>query len=196
MKKLFAQLRPLERRLAVGVLVVVIVVLNYWFVWPHRYDWENLKERLKTAQSQQARDEATIKELPKYQALVNGLQSQGGSVPPEDQSIDLLRTIMTQSQSSGVGLVNPGRSSTRTNEFFIEQTQNVNVTGNDGQLVDFLYKLGSSASMIRVRDLELTLDNTRQRLDAAVVLIASYQKNPPAAAPAKTGPKTATAPNK
>ena len=28
MKKYFAQLRPLERRLAVGVLVIVIVVLN------------------------------------------------------------------------------------------------------------------------------------------------------------------------
>ena len=35
MKKYFSQLRPLERRLAVAVLVVVIVVLNAWLIWPH-----------------------------------------------------------------------------------------------------------------------------------------------------------------
>ena len=35
MNKYFSHLRPMERRLAVGVIVVVIVVLNWWFVWPH-----------------------------------------------------------------------------------------------------------------------------------------------------------------
>ena len=35
MKKFFAQLRPMERRLAVGVLVVFILVLNWVFIWPH-----------------------------------------------------------------------------------------------------------------------------------------------------------------
>ncbi len=33
MKKYFAQLRPLERRMAVGVLVIFIVVLNWVFIW-------------------------------------------------------------------------------------------------------------------------------------------------------------------
>ena len=44
MKKYFAQLRPLERRLAIGVLVVVFLVLNYVFVWPHFSDWGNLHQ--------------------------------------------------------------------------------------------------------------------------------------------------------
>ena len=38
-KKFFAQLRPLERRLAVAVLVALFLVLNYIFVWPHFSDW-------------------------------------------------------------------------------------------------------------------------------------------------------------
>ena len=46
MKKYFAQLRPMERRLAVGVLVVVFLVLNCVFVWPHFSDWGNLRDRL------------------------------------------------------------------------------------------------------------------------------------------------------
>ena len=41
MKKFFAHLRPLERRLAVGVVVVLILVLNFVFIWPHFSDWSN-----------------------------------------------------------------------------------------------------------------------------------------------------------
>ena len=44
-KKYFSQLRPLERRLAVGVLVVLFLVLNYVFVWPHFSDFGKLRQR-------------------------------------------------------------------------------------------------------------------------------------------------------
>jgi hypothetical protein len=64
--------------------------------------------------------------------------------------------------------------------FFIEQVQNISVVATDQQLVDFLYKLGSGASMIRVRDLELQPDGPRQHLNANIRLVASYQKNPAA----------------
>ena len=57
MKKFFAQLRPLERRLAFGLLVVFVLVLNYLFIWPHFSD-EQLKGRLDTAQKELARDQA------------------------------------------------------------------------------------------------------------------------------------------
>ena len=52
-------------------------------------------------------------------------------------------------------------------------------------------KLGSGASMIRVRDLELQPDPPKQRLNANIRLVASYQKNRAAAPPAK--PSTAKA---
>jgi len=80
----------------------------------------------------------------------------------------------------------------RTNDaFFVEQVQNINVVATEAQLVDFLYKLGSGSSMIRVRDLELQPDVPRQHLNANIRLVASYQKNRAAAAPAK--PSTAKA---
>ena len=43
MKKYFAQLRPLERRLVVGVAVVLVIVLNWVFIWPHFSDWGNYR---------------------------------------------------------------------------------------------------------------------------------------------------------
>jgi hypothetical protein len=56
--------------------------------------------------------------------------------------------------------------------------------------VNFLYALGSSDSMIRVRDLSrLRVDNSGQNLSASVTFVASFQKKPKAAAPAGPGPK-------
>lgn len=181
MKKYFAQLRPLERRLAVGVLVILLLVLNFVYIWPHRSDWGNWERRLADARRKLALYQTTIAQTETYQAQVKSLESEGTFIPQEDQAVNLMRTIQAQSLASGVRIVNTSRATTHTNDaFFIEQVQNINVAGNDSQLVDFLYKLGSGASMTRVRDLELQSDAPRQNLNANIQLVASYQKNPPA----------------
>jgi type II secretory pathway component PulM len=178
-KKYFAQLRPLERRIAVGVMVVLFIVLNWVFVKPHFSDWGGLKGRLATARQNLERDNKVIAETSKYDAQVKSLQSQGGAVALEDQGINMMRNIQTQSQQSGVIIVNTSRQTTRTNDaFFVEQVQNINVSATDSQLVDFLYKLGSGASMVRVLDLELQPDVSHQHLNGNIRLVASYQKNP------------------
>jgi Tfp pilus assembly protein PilO len=204
--KYFAHLRPLERRLAVGVLVVVIVVLNAWLIWPHFSDWSRLEARLKTARLTLANYQTAVAQATNYEAQVKSLEGQGEFVAPEDQAINFMRTIQSQAEASGVGKANYSRSIMHTNDaFFIEQVQNINVVATDQQLVDFLYKLGSGASMIRVRDLELQPDGPRQHLNASIKLVASYQKNPapPAATPApvatpapavKSAPAAKTAP--
>ena len=181
MKKFFAQLRPLERRLAVGVLVVFILVLNWVFVWPHYADWSNLHNRLEAARQKLALYQTTILQTSNYQAQVNAFQAQGEVVATEDMAINFLRTIQSQATASQVQMGTMGRPMTRTNDaFFVEQIQNINVTATDEQLVDFLYKLGSGASMVRVRDLELQPDPPHQKLNANIQLVASYQKNGPA----------------
>jgi type II secretory pathway component PulM len=180
-KKYFAQLRPLERRMAVGGMVVVFIVLNWIFVTPHFSDWSDLKNRRDKARRDLAMHNNVIADSPKYEKLVKSLQSQGGSVPLEDQGISMMRNIQAQSQESGVSIANTSRQMARTNDaFFVEQVQNINVTATDAQLVDFLYKLGSGASMVRVLDLELQPDPAHQHLNANIRLVASYQKNAPA----------------
>ncbi|HTY86609.1 MAG TPA: hypothetical protein VMB80_04025, partial [Candidatus Acidoferrum sp.] len=191
MKKYFAHLRPLERRLAVGVLVVVILVLNAWLIWPHFSDWGNLRRRLDDARRKLALYQSTIAQLPNFQAQMKNFESQGQSVDPEDQAINFMRTIQSQAAKSNVAINSTSRQLTHTNEFFVEQVQNIQVTATDEQLVDFLYQLGSDASMIRVFDLELQPDNAHQKLNANIRLAASYQKKP--AAPAPATPPTAAA---
>ncbi|MGA9451934.1 MAG: hypothetical protein WBW41_11410 [Verrucomicrobiia bacterium] len=187
MKKYFSQLRPLERRLAVGGFVALIVVLNWWLVWPHFSDWGNLKNRLKTANDKLKLYQAAVAQIPDYQAKVKAFESQGEFVAPDDQAINFTRAIQSQSAASRVNIINTSRQLTRTNDaFFVEQIQNINVTATDDQLVDFLYKLGSGASMIRVRDLELQPDAAHQHLTANIRLVASYQKSPTAPADSKS----------
>ena len=183
MKKYFAQLRPMERRLVVGVAVLLVLVLNAVFIWPHFSDWGNLRGRLNEAHRKLKLFQAGVAQIPALQADVKKFESAGEFVAPEDQGINFMRTIQAQSAQSGVAIVNTSRQLTHTTDaFFIEQVENINVLATEEQLVDFLYKLGSGASMIRVRDLELQPDPPRQRLNAHIRLVASYQKSPPSAA--------------
>lgn len=183
MKKYFAQLRPMERRLAIGIVVVVLLVLNYVYIWPHFSDWGNLHRRRDAARSKLKLYQTTVAQTEACQKQVSSLEGQGEVVALEDQGVNMLRTLQTQSAQSGVSIANNSRQITRTNDaFFVEQVQNINVIADDEKLVDFLYKLGSGASMIRVRDLELQPDGAKQRLNANIQLVASYQKSDKAAA--------------
>ena len=182
MKKYFAQLRPMERRLVVGVLVVVLLVLNFVFIWPHFSDWSKLRGRLDEAHRKLKLYQTTSAQIPALSADVKKFESEGEFVAPEDQGINFMRTIQSQSAQSGVAIVNTSRQITHTNDaFFVEQIENINVLATEEQLIDFLYKLGSGASMIRVRDLELQPDPPHQRLNANIRLVASYTKSPPPA---------------
>ncbi len=192
MKKYFEQLRPMERRLVIGVAVVFLIVLNAVFIWPHFSDWGNLQGRMAKARDELDRNQKASAQVPALEAQVKQFASEGESVAPEDQAINLMRTIQTQAAACGFGIQSYSRALMRTNDqFFVEQVQNINVTATEEQLVNFLYRLGSSASMIRVRDLTLQPDAPRQRLNADIRLVASYQKNSSAAPAAK--PSTAKA---
>src|SRR5665213_628961 len=179
MKKYFSQLRPHERRLVIGVGVVVLIVLNWWFVWPHFSDWRDLGVRLDDAGAKLKSYRAMLAQKPELERQLKKYESAGEFVAPENQAIDFMRTITAQAAACGFGIQNfNSHSLMQTNQFFVEQVQNISVLATEPQLVDFLYKLGSGNSMVRVRDLELQPDTPRQRLAANIRLVASYQNNP------------------
>jgi Tfp pilus assembly protein PilO len=185
MKKYFENLRPLERRLVIGVAVVVVIVLNWWFVWPHFSDFSNYERRLNDAKSKLATFQAAVAKIPELKKQLAKYETEGDVVAPEDQSIDLMRTIQSQAQTSGFGIQSFSRPLMTTNEFFVEQQENITVLAPEPELVDFLYHLGVSSAMIRVRDLSLQPDPPHMRLSADIRLVASYQKNPATSAAKK-----------
>jgi len=181
-----------ERRFVVAVGLAFFLVINVFWVWPHFSDWGVIRGRLDTANATLATFDAMFQKTNTLAIEVEKMQRGGANVPPEDQAVSFLRTIQTQAAQSGVAVGGNGRLITRTNQFFMEQIQTINVTAGEKQLVDFLYNLGSGDSLVRVRDLSIRPDPPRQQLQANLTLIASYQKNVKAAAAPAT--KAAPAP--
>ena len=183
-------LRPAERRLLVVVGLVIFVVVNVWFVWPKFGDLQRVKAQRAQALQKLASYQAEIAKSPEREAEVRRLEAEGSNVTREDQAIELLRAIQKNAVASKVSIIGNSRPTTRTNEFFIEQSQNVNTLSGESQLVDFLYELGSGGSTIRVRDLSIRPEPQRFQLNANIKLVSSYRLN---SSPAKsaTTPETA-----
>ena len=186
-------LRPIEKRLVVGIAAVFFVVMNAWFVFPHFSDLGQAQDQRADALKKLERWQAEISQMGKYGAGVTNLIKNGLEVPPEDQVNQFARAIQNQQAQSGIGIPSFGRTTFQTNQFFLELSQQIGVQAGEAQLVDFLYNLGSGSSLIRVRDLAVHPDPPRQQLSGNVKLVASYQKNPPKKAAASASPGAATA---
>jgi type II secretory pathway component PulM len=189
MKKYFDSLRPFERRVLVVVASVVFLVLNFWFVFPHFSDWNNSQMRMAEARNKLEKFQKEISQMPTYERQIKSLGGANLDVLPEDQSSQFARAVQMQQAQSGVNITSTSKMQTRTNQFFLELSQNVGVQSGEQQLVDFLYNLGAGNSQIRVRDFSLRPDPPRLALVANVKLVASYQK----AAPVRKAPATGAA---
>jgi Tfp pilus assembly protein PilO len=194
-------LRPQEKRLIVGVAVVIFVVLNIWFVWPHFSDWKTVRAGTERARKTVQTYKAEIARGPEYQKRLKDLEQEGASVVTEEMTLNLERTVEKLSVASGVTVTRRDprlrAANSQTNQFFEEQTLNLKfITGND-ELVKFLLSLASTNSLIRVQDLSLKPAAGGTRLDGDVTLVASYQKKiptvpSPAASAAGAGRSVAT----
>lgn len=181
-----AGLRPFEKRLVVVVGLVLFVVLNFLFVFPHFSDWGKVQFRKDKARRMLQQYENEVRQIPRFQGLIRQLGAENASVPVEEQNLHFANTRERVAAQAGVNISNASKVTTRTNQFFMELTQTINLVCRENQLVEFLHNLGSGNSLIRVRELGLKPDPTGQNLSASVTLAASYQKKAPvkAATPA------------
>jgi len=171
-------LRPMEKRLVVGVGTMVVILLNLWFVVPHFSDLPKVRDRKNKAEYVKTKFEEEIARKPIYVQGITNLQG-GQDVPAEDWIYDFQNKIQSEAVSSGVQIRNQPKPRSETNTFFIQQVQSLQLDAKEQQLVNFLYGLGNGPS-IRVRGLNLHADPSHTLLQAGVTLVASYQKKPSA----------------
>lgn|ERR1051325_703012 len=171
-------LRPMEKRLVVGVGTMVVILLNLWFVVPHFSDLGKVRQRKDKARHTLEVFQTEIGRKRIYEEGIRKLQGEGQNVPPEDQILHFQSAIQSQAIASGVVIQSQPKPRSQTNQFFIEQLQSVTLQSKEPQLVDFLYKLGEGPSLVRVRDLILHADPSHTMLQAQTMLAASYQKKP------------------
>jgi len=180
-------LRPFEKRMMVVAASVLFLFLNWWFVFPHFSDWTKVQARVAKARRTLETFQLEVQQTNTVYRSVKQLESEGFSVPAEDQMLHFANTREAVAGQSGVAIGQVSKPTTRTNQFFLELKQTISLLTKEQQLVDFLYNLGSSNSLIRVRDLALRTDAPRQNLSASVTLVASYQKATPVRQPVPSG---------
>ena len=176
-------LRPQERRMVVLALVVVFLVLNFLFVWPHAGDFTRVNRQIDSARKTLGDYQQEIARTTEYQTRLDKLQRLGSAVLPSDQAVQLLYTIQDRARLSDVLITGtrtqpPAATGGPTNQFFDEQSVAIDATTGDKELVAFLLALGAGDSMIRVRDLDLRTDPQLYKLIGKLTLVASYQKKP------------------
>src|SRR5437667_8554978 len=134
-------LRPQERRLVVLVAIVLFVVLNLWLVWPHFRDWAVVQRKKEQAAKTLHTYKTEIARVPSYQIKLRELESAGSSVVPDEQELDLVRTVDNQSRLHRVTVTRSDsrpRTSAQTNQFFEEQSVTIHVSTGNEELVNFL----------------------------------------------------------
>jgi len=135
---------------------------------------------------------ATLAKTNELGREIRRLEDEGTEVPQEDQMTHFASTIQSQAVRSGVDPQSSGKLQATTNQNFVELSQNVQVSGKENQLVDFLYNLGASNSLIRVRDMNLHPDQPGQRLIASIKFVGSYQLRAPVRGAAPVSTRTTT----
>lgn len=191
-------LRPQEKRILAAVLVVALILVSIFFVWPKLGERPKLVTALEASRKKLASYQAEIARVPDYQARLQDLEGQGSAVLREEQAVQLQNMVQTTAAQHGVPITSlrlgaPGGSTTSTNVFFDEQAVIVGVNTGEAELVNFLHGLGTGTSMIRVRDMDLRPDPPRYKLNGTITLVASYQRRAPARPSTANAPRPASA---
>ena len=190
-----------ERRLVIGVGVVLFLVLNFVLIWPQFGELSKAHLRTKELATKLRRFQDEVGKRSEYERELKRLEGAGGYVASEEQALALSKEVTAQALTSGVRIDRNEAARTasggRTNSFFEEQSLTIQVVTGEQELIDFLYSLGAKNSLIRVRSMTLGRDPSQMRLAGPITLVKSFQRKPPVkpSTPA-TPPPTTAAPSK
>src|SRR5437899_2767038 len=143
MKSVFDKLnlRPGERRLVVGVGILIFVVLNLTFVWPNFGAYAATQKTIRETENKLRRFKMEVSRKAGYERELRALEDKGVFVSEQDQALDLQREVRSQAQIAGVDVrrYDPTvrGTSTRTNSFFDEASLVINFVTGEKELVDF-----------------------------------------------------------
>ncbi len=177
-------LGPSERRVAIAGACLFALLLNYWLIWPYFSEWGQVEREWDKLAGQKGIYFKEVGQKAAYQRRLNELEGSGAQVMPQDQANTVQSSIVAAAGTNGVNIIRitPQLATLRTSaskdtNFFDEQVVMVKLNAKEQGLVSFLHSLGSSDSMIRVREMSgLRLDTSGQNLEADVTFVASFQK--------------------
>src|SRR2546423_13435684 len=160
MKSMFDKLnlRPGERRLVVGVGILIFVVLNLTFVWPNFGAYASTEKTISATKDKLRRFTREVDNKARYERELRTLEDKGVFVGEEVQELELQREVRSQAQIAGVDVRGynpaPRGTSTRTNAFFDETALEINFVSGDEELVELVYRFRSGGSHFRGAEMD------------------------------------------
>jgi hypothetical protein len=183
-KKYLDQLGSQERRWVLGTAVVVFAMLNYLLVWPHFKDWGRNNIRIDAAEKKIATYRAELARKSYYETAIKRLQPEDANNVLSGDPIQIEYFYHARAEENSVMIqANTRPTSHSSDAFFQEEEFGLTLLGKESNLVNFLFSLGSSNSMVRVRAMSLRPDQPRHQLDANITIVASYLKKQQPASP-------------
>jgi Tfp pilus assembly protein PilO len=193
-------LQPHERRFVVIGTVVLLLLLNYLVIIPYFKEWDVVRSEIEKTDTQNAKFKAEIDKKSLYEKRIAELKKNEGAnildLPENERATYVSRKIQETAEENSVTWNNlrPVASLSRglsgqTNQFFDEIIYSIDVNAGEAELVNFLYQLGKSEAMIRVRGMNnLGLDPSQRKLKTTLTLVSSFQRKTPlpAAKPVST----------
>ncbi len=177
-------LNAFERRVIVGIGLVIFLAVNVLFVWPKFSEWGELHAQKESAQRKLRLYQATLDKRSKLEKRLAELENSGADIIPENMQENQLISIIQQKALESKfppANIRPVANTFRSEEKFFEQKgfQISRVKTNMERLIAFLIAIGSdNNSMIRVRDLAITPE--KHHLSCDISFIANYQMQPSA----------------
>ena len=110
-----------ERRLVMFVLVVLICALA-WMVWGMIPDPGATRQKITKADQDLERFQGEIDKTDEYNRRVSDLEGMGSAVVLKEQGLDMRKIINRLTAVTGVQVSRLGRTTSKTNEFFIEKS--------------------------------------------------------------------------
>ena len=188
-----------ERRLVMAVLVVLMFALA-WMVWGMIPSPSATKQEIAKKQTRLSSFQEEINKTDDYHQRISTLLGLGSEVIKIEQAVDMQTFVNDLTSANGVDITSTTSADPKTSEFFIEQSMTIRFSSKERELVNFLWKLGSSDSMVRVSEMSVQPDKNRYKLSGTMTLTASYQKNvkatKPKPSPAKPKAETKAEPAK
>lgn len=172
-------LRPIERRLVVGAGLVLFVALNFYFVTPRFNDWKEYQKKIREAEKNLRDFSKETNNLSVYLARLEELQNSGEAIPTEEAALSLAQTVLAKAAEANLIVQRQtpgGGGDVPNNPFFTEQRITINFIAGEKELVDFLIKLGSDKSLVRVKDMDIKPDPQNYKLVGSITIIGRYQK--------------------
>ena len=173
------------------IVIVVLMLALMWMVWGMIPSPSATKQKIASAKKQLADFKPEIYQANKatnsYLSEIRKLEGLGSAVIKIEQQTDMRKFINRLTAANGVDIDSTTSADPKTGDFFIEQSMTIRFSSKESDLVNFLWKLGSSDTMVRVSQMRVNPDKNRYKLSGSMTLTASYQKDVKA-----TKPKPAT----